>query len=548
MRENLRLYSGLVLAFFLLTHFLNNALGIISLDAMNQGFKVVMSPWNNTPGVLILTLALIVHIINALYSVYRRSTFRIGTWETLQISLGLMIPLLLSGHVATVFYGQLMYGFDYTYEGVIAQYWLVMPVWGVTQTIGMLVAWAHGCIGIHYWLRMRIGYQRFLPVLMTIAMVVPTLGLSGYIAAGFKAVQAAREDPAWLDRVLGSQKMTEEIAQRMDFWMMAAPGIAAAILIVPFILRMIRIELWRLQNIAQLTLPNGKSMRIERGATVLETLRENGVPHAAICGGRGRCTTCRVRVVSGLTDLPEPGPLEERALLRLGAPDAVRLACQIRPTTDISVTPLVAARIPANMSYAATGIDGQEQAVTIVHVALHGTEKLSETELPYDVLFVMNQFFSEMAQALRTTQGQQSNFNGDGLLAVYGLDSFSPAEGVRHALKGAKEMLGRVARLNALLADDLPFQIEIGIGIHHGSTIIGTMGPPDNQVLTVMGDSVNLAYGLEALSRQYSKPIIVSRETLTVGGIVLKDERLHSATRRSRAGELQFYALDATQV
>jgi adenylate cyclase len=76
---------------------------------------------------------------------------------------------------------------------------------------------------------------------------------------------------------------------------------------------------------------------------VLEALRENGIPHASVCGGRARCTTCRVLVTKGLDRLPEPSGLEAIALARIGATPGMRLACQIRPTADISVMPLLAA-------------------------------------------------------------------------------------------------------------------------------------------------------------------------------------------------------------
>src|SRR5580704_837979 len=89
--------------------------------------------------------------------------------------------------------------------------------------------------------------------------------------------------------------------------------------------------------------PNGRVVAISPGATVLETLRANGIAHASVCGGRARCTTCRIIVTKGLDRLPEPAALEAKALARIAATPGTRLACQIRPTADIAVLPLLAA-------------------------------------------------------------------------------------------------------------------------------------------------------------------------------------------------------------
>ena len=94
--------------------------------------------------------------------------------------------------------------------------------------------------------------------------------------------------------------------------------------------------------------PSGRTMPILPGATVLETLRENGIPHASVCGGRARCTTCRILVTKGLDRLPAASGLEAKALAPIGATPGMQLACQIRPTADISIMPL----LPADASAA----------------------------------------------------------------------------------------------------------------------------------------------------------------------------------------------------
>ena len=101
-----------------------------------------------------------------------------------------------------------------------------------------------------------------------------------------------------------------------------------------------------------------RAVRVPRGWTVLEVSRHFGIPHHARCGGRARCSTCRVRVIDGAGRCPRPEPDESRTLERVRASPDVRLACQLRPAADIAVVPLFNARSadapPAHVSQASS--------------------------------------------------------------------------------------------------------------------------------------------------------------------------------------------------
>src|SRR6266511_2851389 len=113
-------------------------------------------------------------------------------------------------------------------------------------------------------------------------------------------------------------------------------AIYLALVLLPFAGRGVRGWLSRRRWRPLLTHSSGRTVPMLPGATVLETLRENGIPHASVCGGRARCTTCRVMVTRGLDALPAPAGLEAKALARIEAPAGLRLACQIRPTADLA--------------------------------------------------------------------------------------------------------------------------------------------------------------------------------------------------------------------
>ena len=151
-------------------------------------------------------------------------------------------------------------------------------------------------------------------------------------------------------------------------------------------------------------------------------------------------------------------------------------------------------------------------------VDLRDSTSLAEGRLPYDVVFVMNQFFAEMHAALRATGGYYAQFRGDGLLALYGLE-VSLREACRSAIAGAAEMQTRIERLNQSLADELKAPLRIGIGIHAGVAIVGTMGPPEAPIYSAIGDMVNTAARLEDMTKAFGCALVLSDYVLKEAGI-----------------------------
>jgi adenylate cyclase len=175
-------------------------------------------------------------------------------------------------------------------------------------------------------------------------------------------------------------------------------------------------------------------------------------------------------------------------------------------------------------------------------VDLRESTKLCESRLPYDAVFIMNQFFAEMHDALRATNGYYAQFRGDGLLALYGLDSDLP-RACRDALRGAAEMQARIERLSASLADELAEPMRIGIGMHAGVAIVGTMGPPAEPIHSAIGDNINIAARFEGMTKIYRCVLVVSAETLRQAGIDPKEAPLHHVRVRGRNERVDVYAI-----
>ena len=542
-RGRLRLTSALVMLAFVTTHLSAHTLLLVSLPLAQDALVELMRPWRTRFGTDLLLTAFFVHYANALWSVYERRSLRLTRWQWTQLGFGLCIPLLLALHLATTRLGEEFLGTDASYTSVLALQWVLAPQLAVIQVAALLTVWIHASIGIHFWLRTKLWYADWRWAFGTFALLLPTLALSGYLTAGNQVMREAARDETFFKNALGDASLNAETLAAGD---RIAGGILLAhlgLLALVLVARAVRRRIHEGGMPPVVVHPAAGKLSILPGATVLETLRDNGIPHASVCGGRARCTTCRVQVGKGLEHCPPPTELEAKALARIGATPGMRLACQLRPSRDVCITPLLAADASAADGYVPGGLEGSERLITVMFVDLRGSTTLGEAKLPYDVLFILNRFFYEMKQSLEATNGHYSQFTGDGLMALYGLHAADPASGPPDALRGAREMLRRVAELNRQLKDELPHPLAIGIGIHYSEAIVGAMGPPRSQIITAIGDTVNTTARLESLTKEYGCPVIISRRAAEVAQLDMAGHTLHDAPVKGRVQSVQFIAL-----
>ena len=541
-RARLRFASALVILAFVLCHLINHALALVSLDAAIAAHAILMAPWEGTAGTLLLAAAGLTHYANALWAIYRRRSLRMPAAEAWQLGLGLAIPLLMMVHLSGTRLGQEVVGIKPGYPSVLLVQWVLAPWKGAVQALLVSAVWGHAAMGLHLRFRDKPRYQSVRFWLLALVVAIFCFALSGWIAAGTLVARLAT-DPAWIAAVLGAAHLGPAAAAATTRLMVAGMAIHGGLLLLPFLGRQIR--RWAASGQPLLTHSSGRTLRMAAGASVLETLRDNGIAHAAVCGGRARCTTCRVRILAGGKDAPPAGPEEAEALARIEAPADVRLACQLRPSADLSVLPLLPADARAIDGSLRGGMEGRERSVVVVFVDLRGSTTLGEAKLPYDMLFILHRFFQEMTRALLDTGGHYSNFTGDGLMALYGLDTGDPAEAVAAALEGACQMIARMDRLNGDLAGELPSPLRMGIGIHYGEAIVGSMGPPGSKIVSAIGDTVNTAARLESLSKTFDCPLVLSRGAAEAAGLALPAETLRQVTVAGRVEPVWVHALDA---
>lgn len=542
---SLRLYAGLVLFAYVLTHFINHGFGLISPELMESANDFLTSVWKFLPLEILLITALITHFLLATGRLARRRSLRLKPKEWLQITLGLSIPVLMFQHILGTRVAEIAFDVEPFYERVLVDLAVFRPDIGLLQAIALLVVWIHGCIGIHYWLSVKPFYGHIRPVLGFCAIVIPTVALAGYLAAANTVIErAALGGSPYLAQIIREAGRT---TQSFAFYSRMANNllfVTIALALSPFVIRQIRKMMDRVRTTPALKLPGGRAVRIIQGATALEALRDAKVPIASVCGGRGRCTTCRLYCRSGLADLPVPNAVESAALRSINAPEDWRLACQIRPTADLEITPLLPANASASDGRRPGGLTGSERQAVTIFTDLRDSTKLGETKMPYDVLFILNQFFAEMTEALHKTGGHYAQFTGDGLMALYGLEDRNIRIAIENAMRGAGEMLARIEKLNTQLESELPFKLRIGLGIHVGEAIVGEMGPPRREQISAIGDSINTTARLESKCKEHGVPLIISQDVITRGKLQIPEgTKLHRESLRGKEREIAYYAL-----
>lgn len=543
--RGLRLVTGLILFVYVITHLINHSLGLISLEAMEAGREYFLLAWRNPVGSLLLVGSLLIHMILALDAVYRRRRLKLSIGEALQLILGFAAPILLVSHILGTRAALQLYDTDDTYTYVLLALWVDDPTHGIRQSSATVIIWIHACIGVYYWLRLKPWFARSIAWLYGMALMIPVLGLLGFVNGGRVVGQLVADDPGFrLDIAIDTNAPTPDQAAALGVLEDRIFIFLAALLIGTLIARAFRLYTERRRGVVRITYPAGRIIETIPGTSVLETSVLNDVPHASVCGGRGRCSTCRVRINSDLDVLPAPSEDESKVLRRVKAAPDVRLACQLRPTEDISVTPLLPANANPRDGFAKTAsTQGQEQEIAVLFADIRGFTSLSEQKLPYDVVFILNRYFRSMGEAIEGAGGRVDKFIGDGIMALFGVDQ-SAEKGCVTALAAARTMAQRLDELNDLLNADLPTPLRIGIGIHVGPAIVGEMGYARATSFTAIGDTVNTASRLEAKTKEFGAQLVISQRVAELGGIENPPWPSEDTEVRGRREPMRIYILD----
>ena len=533
--QRLRLVSGLVLFVFAGTHFANHALGLVGLDTMMDVARWRVAVTRSIPGSLVLGFALLAHVAFSLVRLAERRTLRMPPWEAAQTLLGFAIPFLLVPHVLGTRIASLVDGTRTNYPYVIVRIW---PDGMGFQTALLLVVWLHGCLGLHAWLRLSPLYRRMAPVLAVPAVGLPAAALAGIVTQGRlmerDTVLARRFDAP----DLAARWQVPPLDSTVAAWGDTVTGAIYAAVAVALGNGLRRAAATLRARRFSITYVGGPTVRSLEGPTLLEISRANRVPHVSVCGGRGRCSTCRVLVVGGEGHLSPPGAQESAALRAIGAPANVRLACQAKPGGDVAVVRILDPRRESvNQHLTNTDVAGIEREVAILFIDIRGFTTLSERKLPFDVVFILNRFFEAAGREIEAAGGWIGGYAGDGLLAL-----FTHPDGIAPACRSAFAAAGAVDRavtdLNRQLAAELPTALRMAMGLHAGPLVLGRLGYGASRGRSVIGPAVNLASRLESLAKAADVQIVASSEAATRAGIGLDGLRVETVAVRGVAAPL----------
>ncbi|MEX0271532.1 adenylate/guanylate cyclase domain-containing protein [Leptolyngbyaceae cyanobacterium UHCC 1019] len=268
-------------------------------------------------------------------------------------------------------------------------------------------------------------------------------------------------------------------------------------------------------------LPDQKLIETEDANTLLTAALEAGIPHTHACGGNARCSTCRVLILDGQEFCAPRTPEEQVLADQLGFEPCVRLACQTMITREGKIT---LRRLSLDVEDVAIFFDqvskkvapsmlGQEKHVAILFADIRGFTSFSEAVLPYDVIYVLNRYFQRMAEVINRYGGTINVYMGDGFMALFGVDN--PDRAAERAIRAGVAMLAALEELNPSLEGLYQRRLQIGIGVHYGWTVIGTIGDPKNPKMTAIGDAVNLASRIEAANKPLGTTFLISKEAYT---------------------------------
>ncbi len=520
--RKVRLITGLILFSFASCHLINHACGILRLGPMEAVRQVLLWPWRTMIGQVALYGSFAIHTCLGLYAIYRRRHLRIPRAEFFQILLGLSIPPLVIIHATNVRLGHILFDLDISYSKVLYRYWVLSPLYGLSRQFALLmVLWFHGCIGLNSFLRFRPWYQNWLPALATIATLIPLLAVIGIADAGRDLDLYLAQDRGFLQTVdVQTKAQSAALAELGNQLILGYLAIVALVCV----LRILR--KWREQRRQALNIfyPQEKMVRVPRGFSVLEASRWAGIPHMSMCGGRGRCSTCRVLVTAGLEDLPVPNMQEARTLAAIGADRRLRLACQVRPKDNCGVVPLLSPdQLPINKLTSVFTTSG-EYEIAAFFVDLRNSTRLADGRLPYDAIYIIDRYAAAVCSAIEAYKGRVTSIAGDGVMCFFGADC-NGATAARRALFAQRDLWHSLAVLDKEFERAFDFPLRFGIGAHVGLAVVGDC--INLHTIQFLGEVGNIAARFEGLTKEFACTIVVSRELLERAGLAADHLEMH---------------------
>jgi adenylate cyclase len=188
-------------------------------------------------------------------------------------------------------------------------------------------------------------------------------------------------------------------------------------------------------------------------------------------------------------------------------------------------------------------LSGQRREMTIMFSDIRGFTSLSEQLTPDQVVEILNHYLGVMTEIVFKHEGAIDKFEGDAILAIWN----APLEVKDHptkAIQCAIEMAHRLSEMQQEWAATGQRVLRNGIGINTGMCFVGNIGSAQRMDYTVIGDTVNLAARLEALTKEVGVQILFTRETRDKLTEDIRSRFVASATVKGREKPVEIYTVD----
>ncbi len=188
------------------------------------------------------------------------------------------------------------------------------------------------------------------------------------------------------------------------------------------------------------------------------------------------------------------------------------MACQTKASGDLKLRRLVLdetdLEITSQLAKPNLGRCGEVRTIAVLFCDIRDFTNLSQQLSPYDLMFVLNRYFFQMADVIERNGGKIQKFIGDAVMAIFGMDDARDAP--LRAIKAATDMLGAADRMKPYMQTMYDRDFAIGIGLHYGEAVIGTLSGGREESLTAIGETVNIASRVEAANKEAGTRLLIS--------------------------------------
>lgn len=187
-------------------------------------------------------------------------------------------------------------------------------------------------------------------------------------------------------------------------------------------------------------------------------------------------------------------------------------------------------------------LQGVERVVSVLFADLRGFTTRCESLPPVKAVKLLNLYHEHMTGIIEDHGGIVNQLVGDGIMALFGATGRSAAH-AGEAIAAGRAMLQGLDVLNAKLSAEGFEPVKIGVGVHTGPAVVGTIGSPLRMEYTAIGDTVNSASRIESLTKELGHPLLVSDSAWKAADPKPPGQKLEPIAIRGRRGEMVLYSV-----